>query len=204
MPIDPETAPSALSVAESANEDGRVIVGGSHDAAFRWSVDTGLVRLPGVGEEDAFAEANDVSADGSIVVGIAGPNYTYTAFVWRDGIGTRSLAAMLGDEFGLTPRGWTLGGLYAISSDGRSMVGFGEVDGQVRSFIVRLVCPADYNFDRAIDITDALDFIDEFDACSGQPGSCGRVGTPDINADGEVDILDLLDFFDAFSSECGE
>jgi hypothetical protein len=64
-------------------------------------------------------------------------------------------------------------------------------------------CPADYNGDTtAADITDFLDFFDDFGACQGLPGPCGSYGDADFNADTIVDVLDFLDFFEAFGAGC--
>lgn len=63
-------------------------------------------------------------------------------------------------------------------------------------------CPADYNSSGSADVSDFLDFFDDFGTCVGQPTPCGSSGNPDINGDSFVDVADFLDFLDAFGTGC--
>lgn len=83
-------------------------------AAFRWSRDTGIQRVPlppGWGRESI---ALDVSADGGVVVGQAANARSHSeAFVWEEGTGPRGL--------GLAPNEFSEA--KAVSADGTVVVG---------------------------------------------------------------------------------
>ncbi len=81
----PDVLPGDLfGIAGGISGDGRVMVGWSGDArvgqerarAVRWTEETGIERLAGVGSE--FSSALDVSADGSVVLGRA----DWVPFLW--------------------------------------------------------------------------------------------------------------------------
>jgi hypothetical protein len=79
----------------------------------------------------------------------------------------------------------------------------GEVESEAATVQVIVPCIADYNGSGdAGDILDFLDFVADFDTCSGQTSPCGQFGDPDLNGDGVIDILDLLDFLQAFDQGC--
>jgi uncharacterized membrane protein len=98
-----------------------------------WTRDTGMVALgewPGV--------ANDVSADGSVVVGrysLVEPMYAATAFRWSAGTGFTNLEhiASTGLSFAdsVSPDGRFIGGLSSSSSLGQSRAVRWTPDGQV-------------------------------------------------------------------------
>jgi probable HAF family extracellular repeat protein len=103
--------------AYGVSADGTTIVGKSGDRAFRWK-DGALSDLgPG--------EAHDVSADGSTVVGMVWPpSGPWTAFVWTEEEGRRTLQEFATNELGLDPAitgyfKWAL----AVSPDARVIVG---------------------------------------------------------------------------------
>ncbi|GMU34552.1 MAG: hypothetical protein AMXMBFR20_24240 [Planctomycetia bacterium] len=80
--------------------DGEVIAGhsGSLRRPFRWTNATGAVSLglPSNGSNAAFVE--DLSADGSKIVGFSRkPTGEDQAFVWRDGFGYQDLGILPGD-----------------------------------------------------------------------------------------------------------
>jgi hypothetical protein len=83
---------------------------------------TGLGDLPG---GDFFSAANDVSADGSVVVGTGSSASGFEAFVWNAADGMRSLRDLLTNDAGLDLTGWTLISANAISANGRAIVGEG-------------------------------------------------------------------------------
>jgi uncharacterized membrane protein len=117
------------SLAYALSDDGSVVVGRAFDGpllqAFRWTAQTGMQSIsPGL-----FASANDVSGDGSIVVGDKMQDqfrYDY-AFLWDQPHGFRSLKEVLVADFGLGQRlqGWTLVNAFGISTDGTTIVGTG-------------------------------------------------------------------------------
>ena len=88
---------------------------------FRWSAATGMVGLGHLPGNVAVGEARDVSADGSIVVGIDAAH----SFVWSEATGMRDLETFLFDFYALDLGGWDLGEVRAISADGRTLVGTG-------------------------------------------------------------------------------
>ncbi len=78
------------SVAQGVSADGRVIVGHSGRAAFRWTAEGGMVSLVNPGETSS-AVAYATSADGSVVVGESDGR----AFVWDEANGVRDLQSIL-------------------------------------------------------------------------------------------------------------
>ena len=79
-----------------------------------------------------YSTANDVSADGSTVVGKSSVGYTsgpspepiYEAFVWDSANGMRELDDTL-TGLGLNLTGWSLDEATGISADGNTIVGWG-------------------------------------------------------------------------------
>ena len=96
--------------------------------------------------------ANDVSADGSVVVGYSRSSFpggmddplgtpTIEAFIWDATNGMRSLQDVLTNDFGLgsTLAGWTLTQATAISADGLTIVGLGfNPDGRNEAWIATI------------------------------------------------------------------
>jgi len=87
--------------------------------------------------------ANDVSANGNVIVGNSsryqqGLGWTHIAFIWRPATGMQSLEALVAGLGGDTT-GWKLQWAEAITADGRTIVGNGvNPDGQYEGFIIRL------------------------------------------------------------------
>ena len=115
------------STAFGASSDGSVIVGSGEsilgEQAFRWTAEDGMIGLPQLPGGVVPTEAFDASADGSIVVGRA--RYQEVAFIWDATNGTRALADVLEDVYGLDLTGWTLEEAWGISADGLAIVGMG-------------------------------------------------------------------------------
>jgi probable HAF family extracellular repeat protein len=112
-------------VPSAAAADGSVVVGTSahsYDSlAFRWTESGGILDLPMLTRSDTHACANDVSADGSVVVGWAGSAETgglRGAFRWTDAGGT----VPLGD----LPGGGQVSEATGVSADGSVVVGVSE------------------------------------------------------------------------------
>jgi uncharacterized membrane protein len=100
----------------------------------------GLGDLPG----GAFwSFANDVSADGSVVVGDSiGATGGAEPFIWDAVHGMRSLVDVLENEHGLDLAGWSLGGAASVSADGRTIVGTGQnPDGFTEGWVAVLPAP---------------------------------------------------------------
>ena len=115
-----------------ANRDGTVIVGeadfpdaaqftGIRNSAFRWTAASGMQNL-GALQPGYFTRANDVSPDGSTVVGeggveiVAGTSSTNgsRAFRWSASSGLQSLGTLTGHRFA---------DATAVSDDGKVIVG---------------------------------------------------------------------------------
>lgn len=105
--------------ANAVSADGSVVVGGSNfgGGAFRWTRETGMVRL-------GQGNAHDVSADGSVVVGARGGLNRNEAFFWDATDGMRSLADLLTAR-SVDLGGWWLESATAVSADGATIVGSG-------------------------------------------------------------------------------
>jgi probable HAF family extracellular repeat protein len=113
--------------------DGSVVVGSGFfqffgdGGAAMWSRQTGVVWIQGSSIDGTYFDiANDVSSDGTIVIGrgsITGP-----ARIWDAAHGTRDLGQVLRDEYGLgaAMAGWTLRDARAISANNRTIVGSGR------------------------------------------------------------------------------
>ncbi|MDM8008123.1 MAG: PEP-CTERM sorting domain-containing protein [Phycisphaerae bacterium] len=134
------------STALGVSPDGGVVVGYCHhgpneEEAFKWTIDGGMVGLgtPG-GEQESYAYG--VSQDGSIIVGEA-RGLTPQSVIWDNTHGARYLKQVLSDEYGLDLAGWGLERAYAISADGRVIVGRGaNPAGQSEAWIAYIPEPA--------------------------------------------------------------
>lgn len=106
--------------------DGRFVVGNSGEEAYRWSKDEGMISL-------GVFSADDVTDDGSVVVGGDGVSNAYR---WENGV-----LSVVGDltTIGRTeadPGGTRMASIHRVSSDGSVMVGNTAVDfkGEADSF----------------------------------------------------------------------
>lgn len=82
----------------------------------------GLGDLPGGLHQSG---ANDVSADGSVIVGASNSANGSEAFVWDATNGMRSVSDVL-TGLGVDLTGWTLRAAAAISADATTIVGYGS------------------------------------------------------------------------------
>ncbi|MBN1489352.1 MAG: PEP-CTERM sorting domain-containing protein [Phycisphaerae bacterium] len=138
-------------VAYSVSANGNVIVGEGYAAdgyseAFRWTAEEGMVGL-GRLASDRFcgSTANDVSADGSIIVGFSqsGVVVNGEAFIWDVEHGMRSLRDVLSQQYRLDMTGWHLYEARGISDDGLTIVGRGLApDLTFCSWVARVPEPA--------------------------------------------------------------
>jgi len=155
-----------------------------------------LGSLPGGTESWAY----DVSADGSIVVGVSGSFAGYRAFRWTLSDGMEDLNITYGHL--LTP-GSELIVAIAISPDGRYIVGYGynAATGRIEGFRLdtQSSCTAhsgDVDNNSCIDDADLLAVLFAFGSTG---GTLGRV---DVNCDQMVDDADLLQVLFNFGSGC--
>jgi uncharacterized membrane protein len=163
------------------SDNGKVVVGsfstGEFDNGqpFRWTKETGVVYLGPLPDGKRTVSVRGVSADGSIIVGnseVDVDNIIHLAggvvaarepFIWDAAHGPRYLFDMLKTEYGLSDAlaGWgRLGNVYAVSGDGRTIVGLGvNPDGNGEAWIAYLgpptaQLPGDYNANGTVDAAD--------------------------------------------------
>jgi probable HAF family extracellular repeat protein len=149
--------------AYGVSADGSVIVGiGTGSEAFRWTQGSGMV---GIGILPGFdtSLAQDVSVDGSLVVGYSGDDWFTPgeAFLWDASHGMRSLRDVLVNDFdlGASLAGWTLASANDMSADGQFIVGSGtNPSGNTEAWIARIgpqsTLPGDFNRDGSVDTAD--------------------------------------------------
>jgi probable HAF family extracellular repeat protein len=132
------------SEALDVSADGKVIVGhsssGSNREAFLWK-DGVMLGLGGLYGAPFHSTAYGVSGDGSVVVGVdyTSPGTLPHAFVWDGVHGMRDLQSVLETDFGLDLGGWTLRTAYAVSDDGKTIVGEGtNPDGNTEAWMAYL------------------------------------------------------------------
>jgi hypothetical protein len=97
-----------------------------------------------------------VTANGNTVVGNTGffDDPPRAAVIWRKDVGAMLLADYLAEQNIAVPDGWDLsGGLTGISADGRTLVGWGSIEGD----------PNAHSYVITIDPPDAI-FADGFEA----------------------------------------
>jgi probable HAF family extracellular repeat protein len=120
------------SQAYAVSADGNVVVGHSaivnnDEAPFRWTAATGIVGLNNpTGSVQTFASS--VSNDSNTIGGYAyfnAPSFHSSAAIWDAAHGTRLMQDALATDYGLTLPGWTLTSVFAISDDGRTIIGNG-------------------------------------------------------------------------------
>ena len=121
--------------ASGISGDGRVVVGacvaadnGPH-MGFRWTLEEGMVPLGFMPGGD-YSSATDVSADGSVIVGLgtsedSTPGEHYEAFKWTQETGMVGLGDLPGGDFDSRAKG--------VSADGTVVVGQGVYNDGVGS-----------------------------------------------------------------------
>jgi hypothetical protein len=178
-PTSPPFSPTAI------NSDGSVIVGGH----ARWVEGRGRIPFNQSPNTTVF-NANSVSGDGTVAVGMLSLPTGYAAHVWREGRGIISL-----DEFlacsGYQNQNWCLTSLTSISSDGSALAGLAyRVDDPTReshSWIIRGLQPynrADFDEDGVVSTADLSLLLLEF-------GETGDDLLGDLDRDGEVSSGDI-------------
>ncbi len=141
-----------------------------------------------------WSEAYGVSADGTVVVGWAENAAEYgRAFRWTESGGMEDLNTTYAS---LLTNGTTLIEAYAISPDGRYIVGWGYNAGRREAFLLDTGFPRRGDVDRngCVDDADLLRLLFEF-------GGNGY-RNEDLNWDGTVDDADLLQVLFNFGSGC--
>ncbi|MGB0911461.1 MAG: PEP-CTERM sorting domain-containing protein [Nitrospirales bacterium] len=136
------------SVANDISADGATVVGTSNaiidfigpdnHEAFRWTQAGGMVGLGDLPGGSFFSKANDVSNDGSIVVGSSHSANGSEAFLWSTASQTM---LRFQDLLDADPRlaGWQLSEATGISADGQTIVGYGiNPSGNTEAWLARL------------------------------------------------------------------
>ena len=123
------------SISHGVSADGSVVVGISDGAgyfgheAFRWTEATGMVSLGYLPSGCQYSEARAVSADGAIVVGAGYSSClsgnVIAASIWDAAHGMRSIKSVLQNDYNIDMSGWDLREAFAVSADGRTIVGIG-------------------------------------------------------------------------------
>lgn len=132
---------AATKIALAVSGDGAVVVGqGSNDQAFRWTAAGGVQNL-GTLSGLAQAQANGVSDDGQVVVGIGDsfaivnfqvpldPTATQRAFRWTAATGMQYLGDLLAAA-GVDMSGVALLSAQSVSADGSLIAGSARVQGR--------------------------------------------------------------------------
>jgi hypothetical protein len=79
-----------------------------------------------------------MSADGSVIVGTSATSAGYEAFIWDETNGMQRLADILIQQ-GADLTGWSLlNYAFDVSSDGNSIVGYGQHNGVQEAFFANL------------------------------------------------------------------
>ena len=191
---------SSESYAYDVSADGAVVVGWVYDAgyyrAFRW--ENGVMQdLGALGGN--HSEAYGVSANGAVVVGWAhNAANQQRAFRWTASGGMEDLNTTYAS---LLTNGSVLAVAYAISPDGRYIVGQGynAVTRRNEAFLLDTRCTThngDVDANGCVDDADLLAVLYAF----GNRGS--NLGRVDVNCDGAVDDADLLIVLFNFGSGC--
>lgn len=114
------------------------VIGPNHSPQYpvRWYLNKScLVIAPDI----QYAAAEGVSDDGNVIVGVTtSPN----AFIWTNKTGFWMLPTYL-TKAGVDMGGAIAGGMYGLSADGRSMAGFGQLNGVTRPAVATIDLPPD-------------------------------------------------------------
>ncbi len=194
------------SAATTMSADGTTVIGGSYTVGipgsdpFVWNIASGmqfLGALPGY----SSCQALGISGDGSIVVGFCS-GAASTPFIWTPAAGMRSLSTALVSEFGLNLNGWQLTSAYAISPDGKAIVGTAaHPTGPFGVYLVTLPTPCYSNCDAStmapiLNVNDFQCFLNKF-AASDSFANCDHSTTaPTLN------VNDFQCFLNAYAAGC--
>jgi len=182
------------SFSSAASSDGSVVVGLSRTRnnfhGFRWTTGGGIQDLGSLGD---WAKAEDVSADGTVVVGSATPpppGGLTMAFRWTASRGIQDLNRVL-RSLGVSTGGYQLVFANGVSADGTVIVGMAEnltthVDVPYRAVVpsptcARVTCASLGK--NCGTIPDGCGTTLGCGACNA-PSTCGGGGTPNVCAGG--------------------
>lgn len=120
-------------VTRDMSADGSILVGRvsvddpNGTEAFIWREGQGMDYLPDLPGGSPYREAQSISGDGRVVVGVADGGSGFEVFIWTEELGIRGLRSVLEDDLGLDLTGWDLGVVpyQALNDDGTVIVGAG-------------------------------------------------------------------------------
>jgi uncharacterized membrane protein len=139
---------SLMYTAYAISADGSAIAGvgfkNGQQGSVRWTEQEGAVWLGNLpvlqGNPEGFAD--DISADGSVIVGGSGGDFKFQAFRWTAASGMLPVKGILQD-LGIDMTGWNLESAAAVSADGTVIVGSGvNPNGNSEGWMA--VIPANY------------------------------------------------------------
>jgi uncharacterized membrane protein len=131
---------------QSISADGKVIIG-IGGGEIRWTKETGATRLPSLPGGAEPLNANGMSADGSVIVGRASGGTDPGAYIWDAVHGSRNLKQVLIEEYGLAASvaGWDMRQAFAVSADGRTIVGGSAIAAGLRTTVDGISVLSDVN-----------------------------------------------------------
>ncbi len=190
------------SSAIGVSADGSVVVGTGNSVgqrAFRWTEETGMVRLSGTFEQERWSRAYGTSWDGNVIVGqVAIEQGPFGAFYWTPEDGMRWLTDVLTEHGIEDHQDWRhISVAYAVSADGRTIVGTGtNPDGDGEGWVAYLGpgCRADFDDNGSVDAEDVAAYIAAW---------LNRSIFTDWDYDGSINTRDLLGFFNEWVSKPG-
>ena len=114
--------PGGYSVALDVSDDGSIVVGQTDVQGFRWTAQTGMVGLGDLPGGASYSEANGISGDGQVIVGLAQTDQGSRAIRWTETTGMVELSDDLVDSYQSRA--------LAASWDGSVIVGTRNSSGQ--------------------------------------------------------------------------
>jgi probable HAF family extracellular repeat protein len=108
--------------------------------AFRWTESEGLVRLASLTPGRLASVANNLSADGPVIVGTDGAEFVARAFYWSGGMTDLQKALISAGATNLD--GWQLTEAWGVSSDNLTVVGTGSYEGHVQAWMATIPEPS--------------------------------------------------------------
>ena len=190
------------STAVDVSADGSVVIGWSKATGgtqgFRWTAETGMVGLGRLAEEELANRAYGTSWDGNVIVGEAfGLTGEAGPYYWTPEHGMRWLTDVFDEHGVVVPDGWSLSRAYAVSADGRTIVGYGvNPQGNTEGWVAYLGpgCRADFDDDGTVDPEDVAAYITAW---------LNRNIFTDWNYDGSINTRDLLGFLNEWNTQPG-
>jgi uncharacterized membrane protein len=124
-------SPYNYTMAFDVSDDGKVVVGESRGAVFRWTRNTGMVALGPTLLSSGYRIVS-ISGNGQFIVGNSyspAEGVEVGGFIWDASNGLRDLKAVI-ESRGVNLVGWFLSSVTAISADGNVIAGEGVYDYQ--------------------------------------------------------------------------